>query len=256
MKIILALFSLVFAAAAGAQEAPVAGPPVSASNAENMWNLDLSTGGRVRILLRPDIAPGHVERVKTLTNQGFYDGIVFHRVIPGFMAQTGDPTGTGQGGSELPDLKAEFTRTPHLRGTVSMARAEAEDSANSQFFIVFLPTPKLDGNYTAFGRVVSGMQHVDAIAPGEPPAQPSRIVRASLGNNVPEPSPAELSAMTQDGDAATRALQAQLPPDLSADEGAAPVPGETAAPASDLDDRIEAEFGAPEPEEDAEPDER
>lgn len=147
---------------------------------ENTLYLDLSTGGRVTIKLFPDVAPEHVERIKTLTRQGFYNGIIFHRVIEGFMAQTGDPTGTGQGDSELPDLKAEFNKTPHLRGTVSMARTNDPDSANSQFFICFQPRFSLDNKYTVFGRVVSGMEYVDAIARGEPPAQPDRIVRASI----------------------------------------------------------------------------
>ena len=125
---------------------------------EYMLNLDLSTGGRVVIQLYPNVAPNHVERVKQLARAGFYDGIKFHRVIDGFMAQTGDPTATGQGGSQLPDLKAEFNPTPHLRGTLSMARAQSEDSANSQFFIMLQPRFSLDRRYTAFGRVVSGMQ--------------------------------------------------------------------------------------------------
>jgi peptidylprolyl isomerase len=167
-------------------------PPLTA---ENTWNLDLSTGGRVVIQLRPDAAPGHVERVKTLTRQGFYNGLTFHRVIEGFMAQGGDPTGTGTGGSELPDLVAEFNALPHVRGVVSAARTEAPDTANSQFFIMLAPRLSLDGKYSVFGRVVSGMAFVDAIQKGEPPANPSRIVRASLGtDNVPPPSPAEISA--------------------------------------------------------------
>lgn len=122
--------------------------------------------GRVVIELRPDLAPNHVARIKELINEGFYDGVVFHRVIPGFMAQTGDPTGTGTGGSDKPDISAEFSREPHLRGTVSMARAAAPDSANSQFFICFADCPWLDGQYSVFGKVVSGMEHVDAIKKG------------------------------------------------------------------------------------------
>jgi cyclophilin family peptidyl-prolyl cis-trans isomerase len=157
---------------------PAAVAPTPAPEPQNMLNLDLSTGGRVVIQLRPDKAPGHIERIKTLTRAGFYDGVVFHRVIEGFMAQTDDPQGTGEGGSPLPDLKAEFNDLPHLRGSVSMARTDAYDSANSQFFICFLPTMKLDGKYTVFGRVLSGMQFVDAIERGEPPAAPSRIVHA------------------------------------------------------------------------------
>ena len=161
---------------------------------ENILHLDLSTGGRVTIQLFPQMAPNHVERIKTLARQGFYDGIIFHRVIEGFMAQTGDPTGTGTGGSPLPDLKAEFNRYPHLRGVVSMARAESEDSANSQFFIVFYPRFSLDGKYTAFGRVTSGMQYVDAINRGEPPANPSRILQASVAiDNKAPPAPGSFS---------------------------------------------------------------
>ncbi|WP_255536525.1 peptidylprolyl isomerase [Pacificimonas pallii] len=191
--------------------AAIAPAPAAASDAENILNLDLSTGGRVVIRMRPDLAPNHVERFRTLARQGFYDGVIFHRVIPGFMAQTGDPTGTGTGGSELPDLEAEFTRTPHLRGTVSAARAQDENSANSQFFIVFMPRAPLDENYTIFGRVISGMQYVDSIAVGEPPANPSRIVRASIGNDVPA------ADVVADADPLAD-LKSQLPP------GAADVP--------------------------------
>ncbi len=154
-----------------------------AADPENVWLLDLSNGGRVAIRLKPQWASEHVERIKTLTQQGFYDGVIFHRVIDGFMAQSGDPSGTGSGGSDLPDLKAEFNRVPHLRGTVSMARlGNSDDSANSQFFIVFYPTMAIDGKYTVFGRVISGMENVDKISRGEPPANPTRIVQASLGS--------------------------------------------------------------------------
>ncbi|WP_375140375.1 peptidylprolyl isomerase [Parasphingorhabdus cellanae] len=162
------------------ETAPTAPAPASVPAEENILHLDLSTGGRVTIQLYPDMAPNHVERIKTLTRQGFYDGIIFHRVIEGFMAQTGDPTGTGTGGSELPDLTAEFHAFPHLRGVVSMARAEGENSANSQFFIVFYPRFALDKKYTVFGRVTGGMQYVDKINRGEPPANPSRILQASI----------------------------------------------------------------------------
>ena len=144
--------------------------------------LNLSSGGDVVIKLRPDLAPGHVERITDLANSGFYDGVVFHRVIPGFMAQGGDPKGTGEGGSDLPDLKQEFTNMPFLRGTVAMARAKDDDSANSQFFIMFIPNASLEDKYTAFGRVISGMDAVDKIAPGEPPDDPTKIVNAHLGN--------------------------------------------------------------------------
>jgi len=183
-----ALFAFAPAFAQDAEEATPA--PVSVPAEENILHLDLSTGGRVTIQLFPAVAPNHVERIKTLARQGFYDGIIFHRVIDGFMAQTGDPTGTGTGGSSLPDLKAEFHRYPHLRGVVSMARSESEDSANSQFFIVFYPRFSLDNKYTAFGRVTSGMQFVDSIERGEPPANPSRILQASVAidNKLP-PAP-------------------------------------------------------------------
>jgi len=174
-----ALFLVSFPAHAQevAEQTPA---PASVPAEENILNLDLSTGGRVTIQLFSALAPNHVERIKTLTRQGFYDGIIFHRVIEGFMAQTGDPTGTGTGGSELPDLKAEFGQFPHVRGVVSMARAEGEDSANSQFFILFYPRFSLDGKYTAFGRVTSGMEYVDMITRGEPPVNPSRILQASI----------------------------------------------------------------------------
>ena len=162
---------------------------------DNILFLDLSNGKRVAIRLMPDWAPEHVERIKTLARQGFYDGVIFHRVIDGFMAQTGDPTGTGQGGSELPDLKAEFNPMPHVRGTVSMARAQSEDSANSQFFIVFYPRFSLDKKYTNFGRVIAGMDAVDAINRGEPPRNPTRIVQASIASdNKPAPTPQEIAA--------------------------------------------------------------
>lgn len=125
-----------------------------------------TTHGEVVIKLRPDLAPKHVERITTLASQGFYDGIVFHRVIDGFMAQTGDPTGTGTGGSDLPDLQAEFTKTPFKRGTLGMARSASPNSANSQFFICFDEAPWLNGQYTVFGEVISGMEAVDKIKKG------------------------------------------------------------------------------------------
>ncbi len=165
---------------------------------ENILFLDLSNGERVGIRLMPAWAPNHVERIKTLARQGFYDGVIFHRVIEGFMAQTGDPTGTGQGGSELPDLAEEFNPMPHIRGSLSMARAASEDSANSQFFIVFYPRFSLDKKYTNFGRVISNMAAVDAINRGEPPANPTRILQASLASEnkpVPAPMPAPAPAI-------------------------------------------------------------
>ncbi len=160
-----------------------------AEDLDNVWLLDLSNGERVAIRLMPDWAPEHVQRIKELTRAGFYDGVIFHRVIDGFMAQGGDPTGTGQGGSQLPDLKAEFNPMPHIRGTVSMARAASDDSANSQFFIVFYPRFSLDKKYTNFGRVISNMAGVDAITRGEPPANPTRIVQASIAiDGKPRPA--------------------------------------------------------------------
>ena len=143
--------------------------------------LNLSSGGDVVIRLRDDLAPGHVERIKTLANSGFYDGVSFHRVIPGFMAQGGDPTGTGYHGSDLPNLKAEFSKEPHIRGVCSMARSQDPNSANSQFFIVFDDATFLDGQYTVWGEVESGMEHVDALPKGEPPANPGKIVKATVG---------------------------------------------------------------------------
>lgn len=187
-------------AAPAAEKPPIKVAPleVPALDPENTLHLDLSTGGRVTIQLRPDVAPLHVERIKTLARQGFYNGVVFHRVIEGFMAQTGDPTATGTGGSQLPDLPAEFNTLPHVRGAVSAARASDPNSANSQFFIVFTPRLTLDGKYSVFGRVVSGMQYVDAIERGEPPANPTRVLRASIGaDNIAPPTPAEVAAMMQ-----------------------------------------------------------
>ena len=146
----------------------------------NTLTLTLSSGGDVVIKLRPDLAPGHVERIAGLARDGFYDGVVFHRVIPGFMAQGGDPTGTGMGGSKLPDLKAEFNAEPHVRGTCSMARAQNPNSANSQFFICFDDARFLDNQYTAWGNVESGMEHVDALPVGEPPREPGKIVKATV----------------------------------------------------------------------------
>ena len=188
LKSMLALATGIFLAGAAVPQTLPGPPPVEP---ENTLLLDLSTGGRVTVQLRPDVAPNHVERIKTLARRGFYDGVVFHRVVEGFMAQTGDPTGTGDGGSDLPDLAAEFNALPHVRGAVSAARTIEPNSANSQFFIMFTPKLELDRQYTVFGRVIGGMNHVDAIARGEPPPQPSRILRASIGaDNVPPPPPA------------------------------------------------------------------
>ncbi len=194
IKRLVALPFLVFALAAAKQAAPPAKPQVSmnppaevAADPANKWTLELSNGGKVVVQLRPDIAPQHVYRIQQLTTAGFYNGLTFHRVIPGFMAQGGDPQGTGQGGSKLPDLAAEFNAMPHLRGVASMARAESPNSANSQFFIMLAPRMTLDNKYSAFGRVVEGMAAVDSIAVGEPPAQPTRIVRAIIGGPLPAP---------------------------------------------------------------------
>ena len=148
--------------------------------AEETLTFTLDSGGDVVIKLRSDLAPGHVERISTLAKQGFYDGVVFHRVIPGFMAQGGDPTGTGMGGSELPDLKAEFNAEPHVRGVCSMARSSNPNSGNSQFFICFDDATFLDKQYTVWGQVTSGMEHVDALPKGEPPATPGKILRATV----------------------------------------------------------------------------
>ncbi len=149
---------------------------------ENTINMEVSSGGTVTIELRPDLAPQHVERIKTLTREGFYDGIVFHRVIDGFMAQTGDPTGTGTGGSKYPDLPAEFSEENYGRGTLGMARSASPDSANSQFFICFSDTgcSFLKGQYTVFGKVTGGMEYIDTVAKGEPPANPDSIVKMQI----------------------------------------------------------------------------
>ncbi|MBO9501675.1 MULTISPECIES: peptidylprolyl isomerase [Brevundimonas] len=138
------------------------------------------TGGDVVIRLRPDLAPGHVARITELAQEGFYDGVVFHRVIPGFMAQGGDPTGTGTSGSNKPNLKAEFSAEPHVRGVCSMARTNDPNSANSQFFICFDDATFLDRQYTVWGVVESGMEHVDALPKGEPPRNPGKIVKATV----------------------------------------------------------------------------
>nr|WP_298927612.1 peptidylprolyl isomerase [uncultured Erythrobacter sp.] len=177
---------------------------------ENVWVLDLSNGERVKIRLMPEWAPNHVERIKTLTSQGFYDGIIFHRVIDGFMAQGGDPTGTGQGGSELPDLDEEFNPMPHVRGSLAMARATEENSANSQFFIVFYPRFSLDKRYTNFGRVIDNMAAVDSINRGEPPRDPTRILQASLASDSKAPPVAPAAPATMDVDITSDMLSAPI----------------------------------------------
>ncbi len=150
-----------------------------ALDAENTMILE-TTKGRVVIAMRPDLAPGHVDHIKKLVREGFYDGIVFHRVIDGFMAQTGCPHGTGTGGSKYPDLKAEFNAEPHVRGITSMARAQDPNSANSQFFIVFDDARFLDKQYTVWGKVVDGMENVNGIKRGEPVRDPDKIVVAKM----------------------------------------------------------------------------
>jgi peptidylprolyl isomerase len=155
----------------------------AAQDLDNTLYLELEDG-RAVIELRPDLAPAHVARIKELAREGFYDGVVFHRVIPSFMAQSGDPTGTGRGGSDKPDLPAEFSNEPFVRGTLGMARTSDPNSANSQFFITFVETPHLNGQYTVWGQVVEGMEYVDQIEKGEPPANPDRIVRMRVASDV------------------------------------------------------------------------
>ena len=207
---------------AAAPQPSIAPPPLTP---ENTWNLDLSTGGRVVIQLRPDAAPNTVERIKTLTSQGFYNGLAFFRVIDGFMAQGGDPRNNGTGGSTLPDLPAEIHGLLHVRGAVAMARAQDMNSANSQFYIMFVPRLQMDTQYTVFGRVVSGMNFVDAIERGEPPANPSRIVRASLGtDNLPPMTAQELQAAAARFAAAAPAAPAAAPADPAHSVGPAVPP--------------------------------
>jgi len=190
MKSLLLLPFAALLIAAKPAAAPTAVPSIVApaeiaANKANHLFLQLSTGGTVEIVLRPDLAPHHVERIQTLARRGFYNGLSFHRVIPDFMAQGGDPKGTGEGGSDLPNLKAEFTAVPFMRGIVGAARTNNPDTANSQFFIMYTRHPELDENYTVIGRVAAGMDAADAIAPGEPPAQPTTIVKAYLGDAAP-----------------------------------------------------------------------
>jgi peptidylprolyl isomerase len=197
-KVLLTLVTGMFIA--GAAHAQTAAPKAVGLppplEAENTLLLDLSTGGRVTIQLRPDFAPRHVERMKLLARRGFYNGLTFHRVIEGFMAQGGDPKGDGTGGSELPDIEAEFNGLPHVRGALAAARAESPNSANSQFFLMLAPRLSLDGKYTVYGRVVSGMNFVDAIERGEPPVNPTRILRASIASDgVAPPTAAEAAAV-------------------------------------------------------------
>ena len=160
----------------------VSASPADAQDLENTLYMELEYG-RVVIQTRPDLAPEHVARIKELAREGFYDGIVFHRVIDGFMAQTGDPTGTGSGGSGR-KLLAEFSEEPYVRGTLGMARTNDPNSADSQFFITFVPTPFLNGQYTVWGQVVEGMDAVDQIVRGEPPANPDRIISLRVAADV------------------------------------------------------------------------
>ena len=186
----LPLIALVLIAA---KPAPPAAPVVThtapasiAANPANRLNIELSSGGTVVIQLRPDIAPLHVHRIQTLASQGFYNGLTFHRVIPGFMAQGGDPQGTGSGGSTLPNVPAEFSTLPHMRGVLAMARtADDLSGGNSQFFIMLSAGMSLDRNYSILGRVISGMQAVDGIAPGEPPDAPTRMIRVWIDGPLP-----------------------------------------------------------------------
>jgi len=233
LKVLLAaLVGGLLAQVAVAQAPTPAAPP---PDPQNVLYLDLSTGGRVAIQLRPDKAPNSVERIKTLVRRGFYNGLTFHRVIEGFMAQTGDPKGTGEGGSDLPDLKAEFNDMPHVRGEMAMARAQSVDSANSQFFIMLSPNLRLDGKYSPIGRVISGMAYVDAIERGEPPANPSRILRASIAaDGVAPPAPGVAPVAAAEGAAAAAADVA------AAQAGQAALAADEAAKAAGAGDRATA----------------
>jgi peptidylprolyl isomerase len=185
---LLTVFSAALAGLIAGKAATAAAP-----DPQNVLYLD-TKDGRITILLRPDLAPQHVERIKALAKRGFYNGVVFHRVIEGFMAQTGDPTGTGRGGSELPNLPAEFTSTPFKRGTLGMARSSDPNSANSQFFICLADSAFLDGKYTVFGEVISGMDVVDKIKRGSKDDQgavtaPDKIVKMQIAADVPAGKP-------------------------------------------------------------------
>lgn len=174
--------------------------PAFAAAPEDTIYMDLSAG-RVVIETYPDLAPRHVSRIKELSRAGFYDGVVFHRVIDGFMAQTGDPTGTGRGGSDYPDLPAEFNDKNYGRGTVGMARTSDPDSANSQFFICFDDCSFLNGQYTVWGQVTSGMELIDALPKGEPPAAPEKVLKMSVAADVEKgeaPEPASEEEMPED----------------------------------------------------------
>ncbi|MEO7814769.1 MAG: peptidylprolyl isomerase [Sphingomicrobium sp.] len=193
-KTLIALPLLAFALIAAKPAPPpvpiasLAAPAAVAADPANRLNIELSSGGTVVVQLRPDIAPNHVYRMQMLASQGFYNGLTFHRVIPGFMAQGGDPQGTGQGGSTLPNVTAEFSSLPHMRGVMAMARTEQDlNGGNSQFFIMLSAGMSLDNKYTIFGRVISGMQFVDGIAKGEPPEVPTKMVRVWIDGPLPAP---------------------------------------------------------------------
>lgn len=193
-----------------------------AASDANTLKLELSSGGTVTIEMLPDRAPAHVERVKKLTREGFYNGIVFHRVIDGFMAQTGDPTGTGTGGSDEPDLPAEFTDYEYKRGTVGMARTANPNSANSQFFICFSDDgcSFLTGQYTVWGQVTEGMEFVDAVEKGEPPANPDQIVKAMIASDAANDS-AAASAEEAPAEEATEPAAGEAEAEASAEGEAA-----------------------------------
>ena len=237
-------FALVAANPVVAQVTPkpsINAPAEIAADPANRLNIELSSGGTVVIQLRPDLAPNHVRRIQQLASSGFYNGTFFHRVIAGFMAQGGDPTGTGNGASPLPDLAAEFNALPHMRGVLSMARGEDENSANSQFFIMLAPSFALDHKYTGLGRVVSGMQFVDGIAKGEPPAEPTKIVRAWLDGPLPmaaATAPVPQAAPAPEPQPATEAatVTAEQPAAVSpapADQSAPETPAEAAEDSAD-----------------------
>lgn len=203
-KSIIALPFMALALIAAKPAPPVApavthtAPAVVAADPANRLNIELSSGGTVVIQLRPDVAPQHVYRIQSLASQGFYNGLTFHRVIPGFMAQGGDPNGNGSGGSNLPNVPAEFSGLPHMRGVLAMARAANDLSGgNSQFFIMLSAGMSLDKQYSILGRVIGGMQFVDGIAQGEPPEAPTKMVRVWIDGPLPAAPAAAAPAGTK-----------------------------------------------------------
>jgi len=222
-RLLLTFWSLIFMTAATAN-------PATAADPENTAYIKLSTGGTITWEFLPDIAPEHVARIKQLARDGFYDGIVFHRVIDGFMAQTGDPTGTGMGGSDLPDLNEEFSDYAYKRGTVGMARTQDPNSANSQFFICFTDSgcSVLTGQYTVFAQVTEGMEEVDKIARGEPPASPDKIESFTIAADMKADAPAETSESEEEP--ATQETVTEEEPAEEAAEAAAPAATEEEAP--------------------------